>query len=331
MSKIVEPKEQEQQSLDLSGSRYDQSMYWGRVRHFMEVTDPRTLFASDAELQRAKQLIEQYNAIGKLDKTTSLEEYWQAKKLYAATFHPDTGEKVFLPFRMSCFVPTNLFIIAGMLLPNPSTAAILFWQWCNQSVNVAINWANANKTAPLSTSETATAYAVATSVSCTVALGLNRLAERNVIAKRWAKFIPFAAVALAGTANVFLMRQKELREGIAVQDEHGAVVGKSRRAGFQAVSQVAVSRIATALPCLTIAPLVMARLERTAFFRQRPRMLVPVNLGVIAASLMTALPCAIGLFPQQASIDVDKLESEFQQRQGSDGQELRRVYYNKGL
>lgn len=37
-----------------------------------------------------------------------------------STIHPDTGEPVFLPFRMSCFVPTNMILVAGMLLPNPS-------------------------------------------------------------------------------------------------------------------------------------------------------------------------------------------------------------------
>lgn len=39
-----------------------------------------------------------------------------------STIHPDTGEAVFLPFRMSCFVPTNMVLVAGMLLPNPSVS-----------------------------------------------------------------------------------------------------------------------------------------------------------------------------------------------------------------
>lgn len=51
----------------------------------------------------------------------------------------DTGEPVPLPFRMSAFVPTNLIIVAGMLMPNPSTASVLFWQWANQSLN-GVHW-----------------------------------------------------------------------------------------------------------------------------------------------------------------------------------------------
>ena len=54
-----------------------------------------------------------------------------------STLHPDTGLPVPLPFRMSAFVPTNLIIIAGMLMPNPSLKSVIFWQWANQSLNGA--------------------------------------------------------------------------------------------------------------------------------------------------------------------------------------------------
>jgi len=33
--------------IDFSQPRYDQSTYWGRVRHFFEITDPRTILSSD--------------------------------------------------------------------------------------------------------------------------------------------------------------------------------------------------------------------------------------------------------------------------------------------
>ena len=68
-------------------------------------------------------------------------ELWQAKKIVDSTLHPggahsisytrefcqaigltdcssDTGEPVLLPFRMSCFVISNLIVTAGMLTPN---------------------------------------------------------------------------------------------------------------------------------------------------------------------------------------------------------------------
>lgn len=56
---------------------------------------------------------------------------------------------------MACFVPTNLMVAAGMLMPNPTVKSIMFWQWANQSVNVAFNYANANKTIEMDMKETA--------------------------------------------------------------------------------------------------------------------------------------------------------------------------------
>lgn len=46
-----------------------------------------------------------------------------------STLHPDTGEKILLPFRMSSFVPTNMILVAGMLTPNPSVSGL---QWISR-------------------------------------------------------------------------------------------------------------------------------------------------------------------------------------------------------
>ena len=65
------------------------------------------------------------------------EELWQSKKIKDAIVHPQLNTEIPLPFRMSAFVPANIFICAGLLIPNPSTLAIIFWQWVNQSYNIA--------------------------------------------------------------------------------------------------------------------------------------------------------------------------------------------------
>ena len=44
----------------LTAPRYDQSTFLGRVRHFQEVTDPRSLLVSDDELANALNLLELY-------------------------------------------------------------------------------------------------------------------------------------------------------------------------------------------------------------------------------------------------------------------------------
>lgn len=66
----------------------------------------RTLLASQSQLLSAKKLVEDYST-GKVDEPDQ-EKLWKAKQLVDSTFHSDTGEKIFLPFRMSSFVPTNV-------------------------------------------------------------------------------------------------------------------------------------------------------------------------------------------------------------------------------
>jgi hypothetical protein len=74
----------------------------------------RTLFTSDAELKHAINLLTIYkNDHAKVMRT----ELWQAKKIVDSTLHPDTGKPVLLPFRMSCYVFSNLIVTAGMLIP----------------------------------------------------------------------------------------------------------------------------------------------------------------------------------------------------------------------
>ena len=90
--------------LDLDKPRYDQNTFEGRAKHFFITTNPLNVLASDASLERAKQIVDDYKA-GK-DVGLSEDEIWAAKQLYDSAFHCQTGEKLFLPGRMSfqvCF------------------------------------------------------------------------------------------------------------------------------------------------------------------------------------------------------------------------------------
>lgn len=173
------------------------------------------------------------------------------------------------------------------------------WQITNQSLNVAINFSNANKSTPLPTSTIVKSYFLAVSASCGVALGLNALVPRlknlspnaKMIAGR---LVPFAAVASAGVLNVFLMRGEEIRQGINVypcltEDEKDKVdkgqmewqpLGKSKKAATLAVGETAISRVLNATPIMVLPPLILVRLQKTEWLKQRPRMVTPVNLGM---------------------------------------------------
>ena len=226
----------------------------------------------------------------------------------------DTGQPVFLPFRMSCFVISNLIVTAGMLTPGlgvsdpPSprlattnsgqTRGTLLWQIINQSLNVAINSANANKSTPLSTSTMIKSYLLAVSASCSVALGLNAAVPRLKRISPGAKIVltrlvPFAAVASAGALNVFLMRAEEIRQGIDVfptlseeeraqkekDGSEAASLGKSKKAATLAVGETALSRVLNSTPIMVLPPLILVRLQQTHWLKRRPRMILPLNLG----------------------------------------------------
>lgn len=66
--------------------------------------------------------------------------------LFQAIIHPDTGEKILMPFRMSGYVPFGTPMVVGMLLPNQTIFSTIFWQWLNQSHNACVNYSNRNAT-----------------------------------------------------------------------------------------------------------------------------------------------------------------------------------------
>jgi len=330
-------------SRDLPASRYDLNTYWGRVLHSATISDPRTLLTSSSGLEHAKWLVTQYKQ-GKIQEMTP--DLWQAKKIVDSTLHPDTGQPVFLPFRMSCFVISNLVVTAGMLTPNLTTTGTIAWQWANQSLNVAINSANANKSTPLSTSVMVKSYFLAVGASCSVAVGLKSLVPRLKRISPGARtvlsrLIPFAAVASAGALNVFLMRGEEIRMGIDVfpsesedervkRQEAGQSLeplGKSKKAATLAVSETALSRVLNATPVMALPPLVLVRLQRMEWLKRRPWMLLPVNLGLILTTSLFALPLALAAFPQRQAVQATSLEEEFWDRGGEGG----KVEFNRGI
>jgi hypothetical protein len=49
--------------INLNEPRFDQTTYIGRAKHFFNTTNPLNLFATGADLDKAKQLVEQYRYI----------------------------------------------------------------------------------------------------------------------------------------------------------------------------------------------------------------------------------------------------------------------------
>lgn len=317
----------------IPSSRYDLSTYWGRVRHCAEISDPTMLLNTKKDVEHAKRLIWDY-ANGVIPSMTP--ELWKAKRILDSQLHPDTGEQVFLPFRMSSCVLSNLVVTAGMLTPGLGTAGTLFWQVANQSLNVAINTANANKSHPLTTTQIMTNYALAVTASCSVALGLNAMVPRLKVqpATRMVlgRLIPFAAVVSAGVVNVYLMRSEEIKKGISVFDNDGNDLGNSRTAAKYAVGETAASRVINATPIMVIPPLILVKLQKSRFLKNKPKSFeIATNIGLIFATSLAVLPFALAIFPQRRELPVNKLEEKFQNLSDKSGKPITSLQFNRGI
>lgn len=247
---------------------------------------------------------------------------------------------------MSCFVISNLIVTTGMLTPGMGNFGTIGWQVANQSLNVGINSANANKSTPLSTSQIVQSYFLAVTASCSVAVGLNSLIPRMKRLSPGARTVltrltPFAAVASANVLNVFLMRGEEIRRGIDVfphESEEGRrkreeakqelePVGKSKKAATLAVAETTISRIVNATPIMVVPALALVRLQRTQWLSQRPRMVLPTNAGLVLVTSLFALPLALAVFPQRQAVKATTLEEEFWDKGGEGGL----LEFNRGL
>ncbi|XP_047210563.1 sideroflexin-5b isoform X2 [Girardinichthys multiradiatus] len=291
-------------AFQLGRPRYDQTSFLGRLRHFVDIIDPRTLFVT---------------------------ELWEAQKIKQAIIHPDTGEKIFMPFRMSGYVPFGTPIVIGLLLPNQTVMSTIIWQWLNQSHNACVNYANRNATKPSPTSKFLQGYVGAVTTAVSIAVGLNALIQKanklspstRVIIQR---FVPFPAVASANICNVALMRHNELSEGIDVLDNNGSVVGSSKIAARHAIMETAFTRVVLPMPIFVLPPIIMSYLERLQFLQRNRRLLLPIHSIVCLVTFGLSLPVAISLFPQMSQIEVSRLEPEIAM-----ATDCRVLTYNKGL
>ncbi len=200
------------------------------------------MFVTYAELEQAKALVLAYKA-SKEPAGTTVDDVWKAKKLYDSAYHPETGELMFLPGRMSCQVPGNMTITGFMMTFYKSTPQQVFWQWANQTFNATVNYTNRNASSNITNEMLGTAYVSATAASVSVAIGMNKMiaASPTLSAGMIGRFIPLISVAGANLVNIPLMRQVELKEGITVSTDKGVEVGKSQKAAVSALQQVMIS------------------------------------------------------------------------------------------
>lgn len=337
---------------DLNVPRYDQNTFTGRLRQFLDVTDPRTLLPGiffNMSLTKARSIMSEYRASTTLSSenttttTTSLpqgvnsvDELWLAKKIESSAVHPDTDEVILPPFRMSGFAVFGTPIIVGLLLPNPAVAQTCFFQTLNQSHNAAINFANRNASAPTSIKDTAVGFGAAVATSVGIALSMNEGIKRAPVSAATrvllSRFVPYPAIATAGALNMFLMRRSELEHGIEVQAPDGTVLGVSQIAAKEAIEQTMITRIVLPAPLLMGPVFGMMAAEKAGVFRKLgPRARLPVEALLCVTCFVFGLPLALSCFPQQAELPLSALEARFHNATDASGTKIDRAVFNKGL
>ncbi|KAJ7325149.1 hypothetical protein JRQ81_018169 [Phrynocephalus forsythii] len=313
-------------TFNIDAPRWDQNTFMGRMKHFFNITDPRTLLVSEHELDLAKTLVESCRA-GVVPPGTSDEQLYYAKKLYDSTFHPDSGDKMNLIGRMSFQVPGGMAITGCMLQFYRTVPAVVFWQWVNQSFNAIVNYTNRNAATPVPCAPIPSLLWInlvfrLTSFSFSLQRAPSLLA-------RW---VPFAAVAAANCVNIPLMRQQELINGITVTDENGNTLGKSRKAAIKGITQVVLSRIVMAAPGMILLPVIMEKLEKYPFMNKIRVLHAPLQTILVGGFLVFMVPVGCALFPQRSSIAVSHLEPSLRELiVAKHGDKVPYAYFNKGL
>ena len=319
-------------------SPYDLSTYTGRVCHLAQVTNPLLMLeATHANLTSAQSVVSQVEGQQEGFKAVEPSTYWKAKTLVGSAIHPDTKEVIPTFGRFCAFMPANIPILLGMLHPSAAASAplMMFWQWSNQTYNVAVNYCNRNASSSLTAEGMFKSYLAAVALSCSISV----LGKKMLDAWKSAPFIvrmgvPFVSVSAASATNVALMRSSDWTEGVGVQGkESGEVLldGKpSLVAGKTAISQVAATRVLTCVPLLMAPPVIMAGFERLpAFAKASVRTKMLINCAVLAGVLQISIPTTLAYFPQTAELPVSDLEHDFRECAAARG--IDRVVFNKGL
>ncbi|DAZ94473.1 TPA: hypothetical protein N0F65_003509, partial [Lagenidium giganteum] len=301
----------------------DDATYIGRMKKTFDMLDFRTAFTTEHALADAVRVVETAK-----DRNAQVDPvaYEHALKITRAILHPDTGEPVLLPLRVSMIVPMNMLVDCGMIMAS-TTRTTIFAQWMNQTYNALHYYANRNASNEDSAEQRIAAYIAATASSVAASLGIRRWAKTirsPTIAPVVARMGPFAAVAAADLLNLAIMRQSEYTKGVHVYDENGDWVGKSKRCGALAVSSCIAGRIFAAAPILIVPPLVIQRLDKSLLARN-PWMRVPLLLAMVGTAIQFSVPVTFGLFRQTAQVDVSYLEPAIAHAVRKDGMPVRTV------
>ena len=309
----------------LTGERYDQGTYNGRLMKMLDVCDPSMLLFSSDEVRKAVEKLKHFESFGNINNIPDI-ELWHYRKLKESAVHPDTGEIIPLPFRMSGYVPFNGPVSVGLIMAT-RTPWILFWQWMNQSQNALVNYFNRNATSSASNGVLLASYAGAVTSAMSIGYGLSRAVKRFASPERALSLLKFVAMPtsmVASSVNCTIMRWPETKTGIKVMDPRtNEEIGLSKVAAKKAIQETVLSRILLQLPVFLFPPVMTMLPPISGILKKNPRLNTPVMTAFLFVGFGFGLPASIAAFPQEGTIKESDLEPELRGRGD--------LIYNKGL
>ena len=258
-------------------------------------------------------------------------------------------------------VPVMAYIVSNAISHPTSLLRIVLGQWLNQTQNAAITWFNrpsSSDSTGNANRQAAAAYAMACATAIPVAVAAGFAAQRVSFLKPFSRFAPYPGVAMANVMNTGMMRGNDLREGVHVYVPKGAAaaermvpdamasdgakegfvrdeaLGKrlgvtSSTAGWRAVADTALTRTLIPLANFVAAPLLMGVIDRLRG-PSRPRSLA-LQVGVTAATLITAIPLASSVSAPIGTISIDDVEPAVAAAAKAQAPGIRELWYERGF
>ncbi|XP_054654083.1 sideroflexin-4 isoform X2 [Dunckerocampus dactyliophorus] len=304
---------------------HGQSLF-SRLKIWLDLLDPSSLGASDAEIQKARTFLGSGETVGRKD-----EYEWN---ITLSSIHADSGSVLPLVFRPPAFLPITVPLVVGSFLPHRSIKSALFWQFLLQSYTAGFNHANRNSSSEQGQAAKANKLLlIAGTVSYTTCAGalpqiiVSRLGLTSLSIQNFFRFlVPIPLSAALAFFNVITVRGEESESGIQVFDSNGNPVGVSKAAAKKAVMETAWSRAALFGTTVAVPNLLVSVLERTRLFQRNTLLVAPIRHLSVALVFGLMIPLSFSLFPQLGMIRKENVEKELQAK-AAEGW----LFYHRGL
>lgn len=300
--------------------------FYSRLKIWVNLLDPISLLSSDAEIQKARTLLESGE--------TQNEKDDHAQNLSLSSVHADSGAVLPLVFRPPAFMPISVPLVVGSFLPHVTVSPAVFWQLLLQSYSAGFNYANRNssseqgrKTSLVQLLSMAGTVSFATCAGALPQIFISRLGIKSApIQNILRTILPLPLSAALAFFNVYTVRSEEYVNGIQVFDSNGNPVGFSKTAGEKAVMETALSRAALFGATAVVPNLLVLLFQRSRALQRYSWLVAPLRQMSTVFVMGLMIPVSFSLYPQLGTIKRKNIEKEL-----SAGAPAGQLYYHRGL